>query len=1084
MTLLKLIIQSFKHYGKQNLTIALGVAISTAVLTGALIIGDSVQYSLLKIVQFRLGNTTHILSAGDRYFSDSLAFRMKNKIGGELSPLLILDGVASAKGGRFKIPKVQVVGIKTDFKEVITSNENLNFTDKNAAFISHNLSKRMNLKEGDEFSLRIKKVSAIPANAPFVSDAENIISISLKVAGIIEDKEGGQFHLSNIQTAPFNVFLDFAFLNESMEIRDLANHLLIVKNGNSGTDEIEEALSQSWSLEDINLHIRENILQKAFEITSSRVFIDKSIQDNLKESPVQKEFILTYFVNRISNGEKITPYSFVSTLPSGDLQAHEIIINEWLAQDLNVSVADSVRLDYFTIGPLRELEEHTSQFVIKKIVPIDGKWADESLMPNLPGLSDAGNCRDWETGVPIDLEAIRDNDEDYWKKYKGIPKAYISYEKAHSLWQNRFGESTIIRFPSTNSSREDIEKIVKNHFDPSQLGFAVKAVKDEAEIAAKGGVDFSGLFLGLSFFLLVAGILLTVLLFQLNTENRMGQVGTLSILGYSKIQIKKLFLLEGLLVAVSGAFFGLLLATLYNKLIFYALNSIWTSIVRTQNLSVHIEGSTLIIGFFISVLLSIIAIYFSLNSLFKQQVHSLQSKIISAPKKWQTILIKTMAYGLGMFAIIAIGFQFLMGEQINPGIFFAAGGMLLISFLLFARSYLQRTPTHRQVELTAQKLSVQNISRNPARSFLVIALFAIGTFLVVSTGANRKDLFSNAHENSSGTGGFLFFAESSVPVLYNLNNPEVRFNFGLEEDCHFVQFRKHDGDDASCLNLNRISTPGILGVRSKELSGRFQFITKTDELDSEAPWYSLSQPFDENTIPAFADQTVIQWGLGMKVGDTLQYINELGDVLNVELVGGLANSIFQGSILIDDSQFLKHFPSSSGSKVFLVDGGPEKETAIQNELNRAFRDYGWSMQAAADRLAEFNSVENTYLSIFLILGGLGLIIGTIGLGIVLARNLLTRRSELGILRSIGIGKNLILRIYVLEHFYLLLAGVGIGLISALLATLPNWLNPHQTTSIWMIAFIVLLIFLNGLLWIYVITSKALKEKKINHLISG
>jgi len=242
------------------------------------------------------------------------------------------------------------------------------------------------------------------------------------------------------------------------------------------------------------------------------------------------------------------------------------------------------------------------------------------------------------------------------------------------------------------------------------------------------------------------------------------------------------------------------------------------------------------------------------------------------------------------------------------------------------------------------------------------------------------------------------------------------------------------------------------------------------------PWHSLSTPMDENTIPAIADQTVIQWGLGLKVGDTLQYMDENGQQLGLKLIGGLANSIFRGNVLIDEDLFLEHFPSSSGSNVFLIDGDPEEEAAIREELELSFRDHGWLMLPAAERLATFNSVENTYLSIFLILGGLGLIIGTIGLGIVLARNLLSRRNELGVMQALGFSQRLIIKIFTLEHFYLLLLGVGVGIVSSIIAALPSWLNPHVDISPWSILLLVGLIFLAGLGWIIYFIRRFLREE--------
>ena len=55
--------------------------------------------------------------------------------------------------------------------------------------------------------------------------------------------------------------------------------------------------------------------------------------------------------------------------------------------------------------------------------------ADSQLAPVIPGLSDAGNCRDWKTGVPVDLKKIRAKDEDYWKAHTKAPRKRLFRSK-------------------------------------------------------------------------------------------------------------------------------------------------------------------------------------------------------------------------------------------------------------------------------------------------------------------------------------------------------------------------------------------------------------------------------------------------------------------------------------------------------------------------------------------------------------------------------------------------------------------------------------------------------------------------------
>ncbi|NOR14927.1 MAG: hypothetical protein GQ544_04420, partial [Candidatus Aminicenantes bacterium] len=101
------------------------------------------------------------------------------------------------------------------------------------------------------------------------------------------------------------------------------------------------------------------------------------------------------------------------------MREDEILINTWLAADLKASSGDQVRISYYVFGSSRNLIETSSTFRIKGIVPLEGFFADESLLPDYPGLAEVESTRDWRPGIPIDLGLIRDKDEDYWYKHRG-----------------------------------------------------------------------------------------------------------------------------------------------------------------------------------------------------------------------------------------------------------------------------------------------------------------------------------------------------------------------------------------------------------------------------------------------------------------------------------------------------------------------------------------------------------------------------------------------------------------------------------------------------------------------------------------
>src|SRR5690606_35045973 len=137
---------------------------------------------------------------------------------------------------------------------------------------------------------------------------------------------------------------------------------------------------------------------------------------------------------------------------------------------------------------------------------------------------------------------------------------------------------------------------------PGDIGMVVEPVRQNSIDAARNGTDFSALFIGLSFFILAAAIILTALLFRLNLETRAGEVGILSGLGFRNRQVKKVFMLEGLIITMIGGINGLCLAVIYISMIFKILNGLWYDIVRTEVLIIKVYVGTLAAGLGISLM--------------------------------------------------------------------------------------------------------------------------------------------------------------------------------------------------------------------------------------------------------------------------------------------------------------------------------------------------------------------------------------------------------------------------------------------------------------------------------------------------
>ena len=387
--------------------------------------------------------------------------------------------------------------------------------------------------------------------------------------------------------------------------------------------------------------------------------------------------------------------------------------------------------------------------------------------------------------------------------------------------------------------------------------------------------------------------------------------------------------------------------------------------------------------------------------------------------------------------------------------FFPAGMLLLIAALSLFRLMLNRDRGPRVAGSGGRALSrlgVRNAAWRPGRSVLSAALVASAVFMIVSVDAFRKG-GDDALEPDGSAGGFAIIGESVLPMVHNLNLPEGREAAGLIAandsiaGATFYPLRLRPGDDASCLNLYKPRRPRMVGVTQAFVdANRFHFAKSSAETDEERanPWRLLLKPRADGAIPAIADATSLQYVLHAAVGDELVVDEDSARPIRLRIVGAIAHSVLQGEILIGEPAFLQLFPDQQGFRMLLAElpraGDAEamrpRIATVAAALEEGLADSGLDVESTNDRLAAYNRVENTYLSTFQTLGALGLLLGTVGLATVLARNVLERRRELALLRAVGYAHAHVSRVVLSEHLMLLVAGIAAGVIAAAVAILP------------------------------------------------
>jgi len=164
-----------------------------------------------------------------------------------------------------------------------------------------------------------------------------------------------------------------------------------------------------------------------------------------------------------------------------------------------------------------------------------------------------------------------------------------------------------------------------------------------------------------------------------------------------------------------------------------------------------------------------------------------------------------------------------------------------------------------------------------------------------------------------------------------------------------------------------------------------------------------------------------------------------------------------------------------------IGAGQDRTEAVAGELSSRLRDFGLALTPATQRLAEFNAVENTYLSIFQLLGGLGLILASVGLGLVVLRNVLERRGELAMLQAVGFDKAALKRMVFYEHGGLMVGGLACGIIAALVAVSPALKSPGAQVPYFSLALTTACIGISGVVWIWIATAFALSGKMLEAL---
>ncbi|MCE9612244.1 MAG: FtsX-like permease family protein [Chthoniobacter sp.] len=1129
MKALTLILRGARFYWRTHLGVVLGAALATMVLTGSLLTGDAVKATLRRQAELRVGKVEMALTSGDRFFSESLGYSEQSAGVGVpavwSAPVLTLRATVTRADGGARVNTAQLLGVQELFWKQSPGHTQVAIPHDGVA-LNARLASQLGVTVGDALIIRVEKPGKFSRDAPLSGSENEQAVLRVKFAHMLNDEDFGRFALNASQVPPFTACVPLADLQKQLGLQGKANLLLVTALRDSGT-RVPRTISGVWQkfrdlakprasiadpetirkrrqggllaslgTDDLALEIRA-LKDGAIELRTPRVFLDPPVVGAAPRGKDDRRVdALTYFVNELRAGEKATPYSMVTaveTAASGFLPAEladgEMVISQWLADDLGIGAGGEVTVKYFVMGERRELVEQARKFTVLAVLPMDEPQLNSSWMPDFPGLADKKNCRDWKPGFAFDATRMREKDQAYWEKYRGTPKAFVNLKVGQEMWGNRWGKVTAMRWPA-GTDRAGIERELRAKLSPEQLGFQFIPLRAQALAATDAPVDFGQLFVYFSFFLIAAAAVLTGMLFTFSLDQRNAEAGLLLALGLRVRQVRRLFLCEGAVLALVGSGLGAAGALLYTRLVLRALATVWRGAVGTTEFVFVAKPGTLVIGVVAGVAVAVLAMWWASRRQLRRSARGLLSgeagedtnchpelvegpltfpravaggeplspatsareklavlRLRSAPLRMTVWWREALAV---LYVLAAVGMVFLSTASeghFSAAGFFVAGAFLLIAGLLLAEAILRRSVEAVTPGLDSlAQLGVRNAARRRGRSVGIIAVLASGVFMVVAVDAFRQRPAGETTQRFTGTGGFALVGESALPIYDDLNTAKGREVFALDEQImegvSVVPMRVRDGDDASCLNLNRALQPRVLGVKDEDLQWRFWFAAKLNESDPGSFDWNMLDGFgveapQDGAVPGIVDANTLQWALKKRLGDKLEYHGERGGAFSVRVVATLSGSLLQGSVLISEKHFVEKFPGIGGYRFFLIDCPPEKVVAVREHLSRQLADRGLELTPAGQRLAEFQAVENTYLSIFQALGGLGLLLGSAGLAIVVARNVLERRAEFGLLEAVGFRRGQLRALVFAEHRWLIACGLAIGTASAVVAVWPG-----------------------------------------------
>lgn len=386
----RLVLRSAQQFWQTNLAVLLGVAAATAVLTGALIIGDSVRGSLRDLALSRLGSIQEVLLA-DRFFRPNVAKQIAQQNENTTTvPIVLMQGTLQTVPAKLDDPtkvagNLAVLGIDEAFWQLgdVPGWTPTAITDEEI-ILNQPLADELGVKQGDLVTLRLPGGNDVPADSPLGRKTAETQSLPrLTVKAVIPAEGLGRFGMHPTQQLPLNAYASKAALQEALEQDDRVNAVMVSHPDGQALDTSKLFLTladYNFELTKVEQTFEQQTIYDYWQLTSSRMIFGNAAADAVEKAfegdahPTFTYLATSIGVGDVPTGEDKTsiPYSTVTAVPFRGLDyplldeegnpieqlgKDEIVLNSWTAEHLAMAQAKKLQKDNPDLSDEEALEQ-------------------------------------------------------------------------------------------------------------------------------------------------------------------------------------------------------------------------------------------------------------------------------------------------------------------------------------------------------------------------------------------------------------------------------------------------------------------------------------------------------------------------------------------------------------------------------------------------------------------------------------------------------------------------------------------------------------------------------------------------------